>query len=309
MARIFITGGSGFIGSAVIDKAIAEGYQVYALSRTSASDSKLSARGAVPVRGDLTSYDVLRDQSAQADIVLHLAHGFMGDYNEIIRIDHAAVDAMAAGLEWSNKPLVSTSGTLIVEATGGLTTEESALAKQPINDRIKCERHTLALSSKGIRVSVIRLAPFVYGRGASGVRLFMDQFSQAGVVTCVNDGDNRTTTVHVDDAASLYLLAAEKAKAGDVFNGSCDNFVTLREMLEAIGSVLNIPLEFVSLDDATDKLGRFFAYFLSAENQATGAKARSQLSWEPRGADIIADIKTGSYLAVAEELKKKKSVA
>lgn len=308
MARIFMTGASGYIGSVVVEQAIPKGYQIYALSRSEATDEKIKAQDAVPIRGDLKSYDVLREQSAQADIVLHLADAYAGnfgmDYTGVVRIDNAAVDAIGAGLEGSNKPLVITSGTLVVGPTGGETTEESALWDKPLNDRISSEQHALKLVNKGIKVSSVRLSPFVYGRGASGVRLFMMMFANGGEVFYVNDGDVKTSAVHVDDAAALFILAAKKANAGDIFNATSINDVTTRELSEAMGSILDLPVKSFSYDDTVSKFGEFLARFLNAENQPSGAKAKSQLGWDPKGLSIIDDIKIGSYVAVAEGLKK-----
>ncbi|EYE91685.1 putative NAD dependent epimerase/dehydratase [Aspergillus ruber CBS 135680] len=298
MTRIFMTGASGYIGSVVVEQAIPKGYQIYALSRSEASDEKIKAQGAVPIRGDLKSYDVLREQSAQADIVLHLADAYAGnfgmDYADVVRIDNAAVDAIGAGLEGSNKPLVITSGTLV----------ESALWDKPLNDRISSEQHAMKLVNKGIKVSAVRLSPFVYGRGASGVRLFMMMFANGGEVFYVNNGDVKTSAVHVDDAATLFILAAEKANVGDIFNATSINDVTTREISEAIGSILDLPVKSFSYDDTVSKFGEFLARFLNAENQPSGAKAKSQLGWDPKGLSIIDDIKIGSYVAVAEGLKK-----
>ena len=308
MARMFMTGASGYIGSVVVEQAVPKGYQVYALSRSEASDEKIKAQGAVPIRGDLKSYDVLREQSAQADIVLHLADAFAGnfgmDYAEVVRVDNAAVDAIGAGLEGSNKPFVTTSGTLVVEPTGGETTEESSLWDRPINDRISSEQHALKLVNKGIRVSAIRLAPFVYGRGGSGVRLFMMMFANGGEVFYVSDGDVKTSAVHIDDAAALFLKKKEKANAGDIFNAASINEVTFRELAEAIGSILDLPVKSFSYGDTVSKFGEFLARFLNSENRASGAKAKRQLGWDPKGLGIIEDIKTGAYVDVAEGLKK-----
>ncbi|OJD32108.1 3-beta hydroxysteroid dehydrogenase [Diplodia corticola] len=303
--RIFITGGSGFVGSAAIELAISRGYQVHALSRSESSDAKLTKLGAVPVRGDLRAFDVLRQQSAQADIVLHYADSFFDnvaqDYAGVVRTDKAAVDAMSAGLEGSNKPFVITSGSLVVASTGAETSEDSPLWEKPLNDRILSERHALEQCSKGIKVSAVRLAPFVHGRGASGVKRVMTMFSNAGKAMYVGSGDVVTSAVHVDDAADLYLLAAEKAEAGEAFNAVAEN-VTMRDLAEAIGDVLQLPVNSVFYDDAAAQWGEFFARFLSTENWASGKKAADKLGWGPKGRRILDDVKTGSYVAVAGEI-------
>ncbi|KAH8424579.1 uncharacterized protein LDX57_002326 [Aspergillus melleus] len=295
--RIFMTGASGYIGSVVVQLALARDYEVYGISRTEATDVKLTGLGVVPVRGGLESLDVLREQSARADIVLHLADAFAGlqtDYAEVLRLDAVAISAFEAGMEGSDKPLVTTSGTLVVEATGAETTEVSPLCEKPLNDRIKSEQNALRLSEKGIKVSAIRLAPFVYGRGGSGVRLFTQMFAGAGEVVYVGEGAAVTSAVHVDEAAELYLLAAEKAQAGEVFNG-VSNTVTFRELTEAIGETAGLPVRSAPADEVAGKWGEFVMKFLSTENQASGAKAKRVLGWEPKAARIVDDVKHGSY--------------
>ncbi|PWY78292.1 putative NAD dependent epimerase/dehydratase [Aspergillus heteromorphus CBS 117.55] len=305
--RIFITGGSGYIGSAIIEQATAQGYEVYGISRNETSDARLTGLGAVPVRGDLHSLDVLREQSAHADIVMHLADPMAANhhmpYEERIRIDDAAVEAIGAGLEGSNKPLVVTSGTLVVAATGAETDETSPLWEKPLNDRIVCEQNNLKLCEKGVKVSVIRLAPFVYGRGASGVGLFMKMYSNMKGVSYVEPGDVFTSAVHVEDAASLYILAAQKAKAGDIFNGVSSTNVTFRQLSEVMGDVLGLPVQSVPFDTAASRWGEFYALFLSTENRASGAKAMRELGWEPNKVGIIEDVKCGSYVSLTESLK------
>ena len=300
-----MTGGSGYIGSVIVEKAIARGYVVHVLSRTETSDDKIRALGAVPVRGDLGSHDVLREQSAQSDMVLYLAHmrDVGVDYAEVLRADQAAVDAIAAGLEGSNKPLVITSATLVVEPTGEETTEDSPLAENPLNDRFKAEIHALNLVGRGIRVSVVRLPPFVYGRGGSGIFGFMKMFAKGGECYYVGSGV-RTTGVHVDDAATLFLLAAESARAGDIINAVSNSDITTRELSEAMGAVLELPVVSLSFDDAVAKFGPFLPRLLTTESRASGAKAQNQFGWQPKEPGVVQDIKTGSYVAAAARLKK-----
>jgi nucleoside-diphosphate-sugar epimerase len=307
--RLFMTGASGYIGSVITELATAEGYDVHALSRTETSDTKLRSLGAVPVRGDLTSLDVLRRESADADVVIHLATAYtigVGTYEAVMPVDIAAVDAIADALAGTGKPLVVTSGTLSVAADpmGAETTEASPPESNPISTRIKTEQHALALARRGIRVMGVRLAPYVYGRGGSGVKLFMGMSAQAGSVTCVDGGKNHTTVVHVDDAARLFLLAAQKGKAGELFNASGATDVTARQIFDAIAAALGVPVRDITYADALAKVGETFAWFLKAENRASGAKAVKELGWQPNGTGILDEINKGSYQAVAEALRK-----
>ena len=306
--RLFLTGANGYVGSVITEFAIEEGYQVRGLSRSEAGDEKLRSLGAVPVRGDLASLDVLGRESAEADVVIHLATAYqigVGTYEDVMPIDRAAVDAIADALTGTNKPLVTTSGTLSAAAdpSGAETTEASPPETHPINTRMKIEQHSLGLASKGIRVTGIRLAPYVYGRGGSGVSLFMGMSAKTGSVTCVDGGKNYTTTVHVDDAARLFLLAAEKGKAGELFNASGATHVTARQIFDAIAAAIGVPVRDITYADAQAQLGDTFAWFLKAQNRASGAKAVKDLGWQPSGAGILDEITNGSYQAVAQALK------
>ena len=306
--RLFITGASGYIGSVITELANADGYNIHGLSRTETSDAKLRSLGAVPVRGDLTSLEVLGRESAEADIVIHLATAYTisgPPYDTVWPVDKAALDAIAGSLAGTGKPLVFTSGTLIVasDPTGAETTEASPQEPKPINTRGKAERYALELARQGIRITAVRLAPYVYGRGGSGVKLFMDMAANAGGVTCVDGGKNRTTVVHVDDAAQLYLLAAQKGKAGEVFNASGATDVTARQLFEAMAAALGVPLWDITFADAEARMGETFAYFLTVENRASGAKAAKELGWRPKGTGILEEISKGSYQAVAEALR------
>ena len=307
--RLFITGGSGYVGAVITEFAIKEGYQVYGLSRTADSDSKLLTLGANPIRGDLTSLDVLRTESRKADLVIHLATAYalgVGTYQDALPTDIAAVDALAEGLAGSNKPLLTTSGTLSAAAdpSGAETSESSPAETHPINARMKTETHSLGLARKGVRVMGIRLAPYVYGRGGSGVKLFMGMSAKAGKVTCVDGGKNYTTTIHVEDAARLYLLAAHKGKAGELYNASGATDVTARQIFDAIAEAIGVEVSSVTYEAAQGMLGETFAWFLKAQNRASSAKARQELGWQPEGLGILDEINKGSYQAVATPLRK-----
>ncbi len=306
--RIFVTGATGYIGGVVTERALAEGHTVVGLSRSEKGDAKLQALGATAARGELTSLDVLRQESAKADAVLHLGfiHDFSMDHNEVLRIDAAAVDALAGPLRGTGKALVMTSGTAVVEPdpAGGETTEDAPLSQTfVLRHRIRSERNALRFSEHGVRVSALRLPPYVYGRGGSFfVPLLMQMAAKAGQSVYVDDGSLATSGVHVDDAAELFLLAMRKAKAGDVFNGSGAT-VTLRQMAEAIGAVLQLPVRPVSRQEAEVIWGPFLTAFVLFENRPSNRKAVQQLGWQPKGVDMLTDIRAGSYREMAEKLR------
>ena len=306
--QLFITGASGYVGSVITEFAIGQGYQVHGLSRTQDSDTKLKNLGATPVRGDLTSLDVLRRESAKADAIIHLATAFelgSGTFEEILPTDMAAVDAIAEGLAGSNKALLVTSGTLAAAAdpTGAESTEDAPLRESPASARNKVEAHALSLASKGIRVMGIRLAAYTYGRGGSATKAFMGMSKQIGGVTCIDGGKNHITSVHVDDAARLYLLALQKGKAGELYNASAATKETARQLWDALAEIMGLPVREITIEEAEKQMGGFLPWFLKAENRASGAKARKELGWQPIETDILDDVSNGSYLAVAKAMR------
>ncbi|KAF2651930.1 putative NAD dependent epimerase/dehydratase [Lophiostoma macrostomum CBS 122681] len=307
---LFITGGSGYIGSKIVEFAIADGYTVTALSRSEASDAKLRDLGASPVRGDLTTLDVLTREAAKADIVISIADSIAGDYGmsqeERGRINSAGMSALSEGLKGTNKLFINTGGSLLVAADpDGKETDESSPLWPDKQFDTGGERLAMSFQEKGIRVCSVRLAPYVYGRGGSGVLLFLSGAAKAGACTYVDEGAVRVTTVHVDDAARLYLLVAQKGRSGEAYNAVFENNVTQRQLSEAYAKVLDLPTRSIPYDAAESAMGKFIARFLSLENRASGAKARKELGWEPKAEKgILEEITTGSYVKVAENLRK-----
>jgi nucleoside-diphosphate-sugar epimerase len=307
--HVFMTGASGYIGSVVASFFIAQDYTVHALSRTPSSDAKLLALGATPIRGDLTSHTVLSREACKSDIVVHLADARLetpGDLEKGYAINNAAISALAEGIAGTDKKLILTSGTGFTAADpdGNETNEDSpSWPDSPFGSGM--ETLVPELKKKGINVNMVRLAPWVYGRGGSGVKLLMDGAARAGVVTYVEPGTKCTTTVHVDDAARLYLLVAQKATAGEIYNASSETNVTFRQLAEAMGAMLNVPVLGMSYDELEGKVGTFFAKFLSTENRASNAKAHKDLGWRIEAEKgILDEIASGSYVEVAQALRK-----
>jgi nucleoside-diphosphate-sugar epimerase len=312
--RLFVIGATGFIGKILTQQAISAGYDVYGLSRFKKGDATLQALGATAVRGEFASLETLREQSANADIVVHLAriHDPSADMDEVLRIEALALDAIGDGLQGSGKHLIVTSGTGLAEPDpeGGETTEEAPVAQgaNPLLKRIRSERHALGLGERNIRVSVIRLPPYVYGRGGGGgfVAILMNMAAAAGESLYIGDGALRTSAVHVDDAVRLYLLAAARGRAGEIYNGAASTTVTLREITEAIGQVLRIPVNSISLEGAESRWGAFAVMFFNRENRASNRKAVQELGWQPEESGLLQDITEGGYVAVAAKLLQEK---
>ncbi|KAJ4301178.1 hypothetical protein N0V90_003268 [Kalmusia sp. IMI 367209] len=308
---IFITGGSGYIGSVVIETALAQGYAVNALSRSESSDAKLRTLGANPVRGDIKSLEVLTREASQADIVINIADAIAGNYGisheERFAINFAAYDALAEGLKGTGKPLVVTSGALnAAPHPDGEETDESSPGWPEGHIYAKgFESNKGKYVDQGVRVCYIRLAPYVYGRGGSGVKLFMGMWAPRGSGAFIIPGTTPTTTVHVEDAARLYLLIAEKGKTGESYNATSETNVTQAQICEGICKTLGIPCNKVELEDAKAKMGDFLAVFLTAQCRASNKKAKEQLGWTIQAEKgILDEIESGSYVEVAKQLKK-----
>jgi nucleoside-diphosphate-sugar epimerase len=224
---IFITGGSGYIGRTLIALALSQGYTVTALSRSPSSDTLLTSLGAAPIRGDLTTLSILTSSAAASDIVISIADALASDHSlpqtERFRINDAANNALAAGLTGTGKPLITTGGSLHAAALPDHSLTDETSPGWPEGhwaafDLGGVQRRWLDM---GVRVCQVRLAPYVYGRGGSGVGLFMKMWAQAGQGMVIDGGAMWTTTVHVDDAVRLYLLVAEKGRAGESCKCAC----------------------------------------------------------------------------------------
>jgi nucleoside-diphosphate-sugar epimerase len=308
---IFITGGSGYIGSVIIEYAIPQGYSVNALSRSESSDAKLRALGANPVRGDIKSLDVLTREASKADIVINMADAIASNFNisqdERWAMNYAANDALAAGVKGTNKPLIITSGAMTAQPHPDDEETDETSPGWPEGHIYSrgFESNVKTYLDQGIRVSYVRLAPYVYGRGGSGVRLYMDQFVPRGSGFFIKPGTARTTTVHVEDAARLYLLLAEKSEAGESYNCTSETDIEQKQISEAICETLGFACEQLEVEDVKAKMGMFLAIFMTAKCRASSKKAREQLGWSIQAEKgILEDIKSGSYAELAKEMKK-----
>jgi nucleoside-diphosphate-sugar epimerase len=309
--QLFIIGGNGYVGSVIVEFAIKDGFTVHAISRSQSSDEKLKSLGALPIRGDLTSLDLITSESKQATVVINLAtsYEFGSDYESSGQLakDNAAADAIAKALAGTTKPFLMTSGTLgvLADPNGGETDETAPHEPNPINARHKHSKYCVDLAaSQGIRAICIRLAAYVYGRGGSGIKLFSEMAAKSGAFTIINGGKNRNTTVHVDDLARLYLIAAEKAEAGETFIASNATNLTAKDIYGLLAAEIDIPLKDLTLEEASKAMPPFFVKFLSAENRASSKKARETLGWEPTEVGLLEDIKTGSYQPLIKSLRK-----
>ncbi|MER7986768.1 SDR family oxidoreductase [Streptomyces noursei] len=294
--RVFVTGASGFIGSAVVPELIGAGHQVIGLARSDAAADALTHAGAQVHRGELADLDSLRAGAAASDGVIHLAfiHDF-SQFREAALADLRAVETLGAALEGSGRPLVIASGTLGV-SQGRVATERDVPAPDSTaGPRAAAARTTLALAAHGVRSSVLRLPPSVHGEGDHGlVASLIATARDKGVSGYVGDGSNRWCATHRSDVARLFRLALEGAPAGSVLHGIAEQEVPVRAIAEAIGRHLDLPTLPVSPEYAERHFG-WLGAFLGADAPASSALTRELLGWRPTHHGLIADLEQGHY--------------
>jgi nucleoside-diphosphate-sugar epimerase len=293
--RVFVTGATGHIGSALVPELLQAGHQVTGLARSDKSAAALAAMGAEAHRGDIDDLDGLRAAAAAADGVIHLAYNHdFADFVGSAEKDLSAIEAIGEALVGSDRPLVTTSGTLMLAFVEGRpATEHDTL---PAGPRIDSENATIALADKGVRSSVVRLSPLVHSH--------LDQHGftphlihsarKAGVSAYIGDGSNRWPAAHTLDAAHLYRLALENVSAGTRLHGVADEGVLFRDIAEAIGRHLSLPVVSISPEQALDHFG-FLAGFAALDNPTSSALTQKELDWHPERPGLLADLVEGHY--------------
>ena len=297
--RVFVTGASGHIGSAVVPELLAAGHEVAGLARSDSSAAALTAAGAAVVRGRVEDLDVLRSAAADSDGIIHLAfnHELMrtGDLHGAAAADQVAVETMLDAIKGTDKPFVGTSGTLTLAffAPGKLGTETDAFPGGP---RIDCENLVIATAARGVRTSVIRLPPTVHSSldHHGFVPTLIGIARAKGVSGYVGDGANRWPAGHTLDAARLYRMALESAPAGSRLHAVGDEGVPFREIAEAIGRNAGLPVASIAPEEADKHLG-FLGGFAQLDNPTSSELTRKLLGWEPTHPGLIADMDEGHY--------------
>ena len=302
--RVFVTGASGWIGSAVVPELIGAGHEVVGLARSDASAEALTAAGAEVHRGTLDDLDGLRSAAAASDGVIHLAFkhelAFSGDFKGAAEADARAIEAFGEALSGSDRPLVIASGTLGV-SPGRVATEQdghepipAGLGDGPQARQANAE-FVLSLASRGVRSSVVRLPPTNHGDGDNGFMAFLVGIARdKGASGYIGDGANRWPAVHRLDSARLFRLAVEKAPAGSTLHAVADEGVHIREIADVIGRHLSLPVVSVSPENAGEHFG-WLGALLALDAPASSTLTRELMGWQPTHTGLIEDLDEGHY--------------
>ena len=288
--RVFVTGATGFIGSAIVAELIGAGHRVLGMTRSDAGARALEAAGAEAHRGDLEDPDSLRRGAALAEGVIHCA--FDHDFSNFVancEKDRRAIEALGAGLVGTDHPLVVTSGVGMGQAAPDRPATEDVFNVDAPNPRKASELAAAAVAAAGANVSVVRL-PQVHDTRRQGlVSILIEMAREKGVSAYVGEGRNRYSAAHVSDVARLYRLALERRQPGARYNAVAEEGVALRDIAKVIGEGLGVPVASLPADEAAAHFG-WMAMFTGHDLSASSAWTRQELGWQPTGPGLLADL-------------------
>jgi nucleoside-diphosphate-sugar epimerase len=294
--KVFITGATGFIGSAVVHELIGAGHQVVGLARSDAGAQSLSAAGAEVYRGDIENLESLRSGAANSDAVIHTA--FNHDFSKYVancEADRQVIEALGDALAGSGRLLIVTSGTGMANLGPGiLATERDLPASSKVVPRAASEEAAASVAARGVRTAIVRL-PQVHDTVKQGLVTYAIQVArEKGVSAYVGDGLNRWSAAHRLDTARLYRLALEKADAGDRFHAVTEEGVPVRDIAQAIGRGLNVPVVALTPEESSKHFG-WLAPFVGRDVPASSVYTRERLGWNPTGPGLITDLENMRY--------------
>jgi len=295
--RVFVTGATGFVGSAVVRELLSAGHQVLGLARSDAAADALRKAGAAAHRGELADTASLAVGAQACDGVIHTAfHHDFSAHAAAAEMDRRAIKALAGVLEGSGRPFVSTSVTMLL-AHARPATEDTPVPADSPNPRAGAEGLMMDAASRSVRASVLRLPPSVHGSGDYGFVPALIAFARRkGFSAYIGDGANRWPAVHRLDAARLFRLALESALPGAHLHAVAEEGITLRTIAEAIGTGLGVPVRSISAAEAPAHF-EWLTRFVAADNPAASALTRSSLGWQPREAELLTDMRDSGYFA------------
>jgi nucleoside-diphosphate-sugar epimerase len=298
--RIFVTGATGFVGSAIVQELIRTGHRVLGLARSDASAAALDAAGASVQRGSLEDLDSLRAGAAASDGVIHTAmnHDF-ANFAAAAEMDKVAIETLGEAIAGSKQLLLVTSGTALIGAGRIVTEDDLPDSSLTAGWPRRSEETALAMVSSGVRASVVRLPPSVHGKGDHGfVPRLINIAREKSVSAYVGDGRNRWATVHRLDAARLYRLAMEKGYSAARYHAVGDEGVAFGEVAAAIGRHLNVPVVSTTPQEAAEHFG-FLVRFASMDIPASSARTQELLGWRPAQPGLLADLEGAEYFETA----------
>ncbi len=296
--HVFVTGGTGQTGPAIVSELIGSGHKVTGLARSDASVARLEALGATSLRGSVDDLDSLRSGASRADGVIHMAiAGDFSDPEDITRREVAAIQALGEALVGTGKPLVTTSGTLVMP-TGRIATEHDATDPHSIGSlRIPGAQACLDFAQQDVRAVVVRLPPTVHGPHDHGfIPMLIAAARATGVSAYVGDGSNRWPAVHRLDAANLYRLALEKAPAGQALHATGEDAIPFKMIAEKIGEKVGVPVRSISPKDAAEHFSNpFMAVVFGTDSPASSEHTKQLLGWTPNHWTLLEDLEQGDY--------------
>jgi nucleoside-diphosphate-sugar epimerase len=297
--RVFVTGATGFIGSAIVGELREAGHDVLGLARSDASADQLESIGVAVHRGDLTDVESLSAGAGACDAVIHTA--FIHDFSRHVEntaIDRRAPEAMTGVLEGTGKPLLAASGTAMLPSGRTVTEEDTPAPDNPAAHRARSDEVVLRAAERGVRSAIVRLPPTVHGAGDHGfVPRLIEIARRTGTAAYVGEGANRWPAVHRLDAARLFRLALEKEEPGARWHAVAEEGVPMRAIAETIAQGLGLPVRRLGPEEARAHFGDFLGAFIALDTPASSAFTRETLGWSPREIGLIQDMRENGYFS------------